>query len=647
MIGHDLAQNAHETPKQLFEAAEQARKSGDVARASALYSAVLTRVPFHAKAKKALIKIGRQQSGTRTLTQSAVNEAVALLQSGQFSQAAEKCRALILIAPKEALLHNLLGMCLAHLGEADAAQASYQKAVDLKPDYAEALGNLGTSFVVRGEAASAMPYLERALARKPDFAEAYQSMGTAHLHNGDGVKALAAFDSALRFQPGYFNAEMGKCRALEEMGDAAQAVEFLEPLLRKYPDTQEVVDHLARCYTDLWRFDDAISLLEHHQPNSPDPAQNHYHLAVLLGNMGRRDDSLTHYRTALKLNRHFFQAYRSMGEQITYATGDPQIDTMRTLLQENPDDNNAVIHLNFALAKALEDIGDDAHAFAHLDKANKARRAQLSYSTAAQRDEFARIKSAFAPQFYSAYKNTESSLNKPIFIVGMNRSGTSMVEQMLASHSQIDGGGELTHFQNYTHNYLGGQVGDERKWIVETGDDYCQKLRLAGLNAPRVTDKMPMNFRHIGLIKTVFPDAKIVHMTRDPRDSCLSNYKQYFDTGGNQYVYDLRELGAFYVMYRDLMDHWHAQFPGEIHDCSYESLVGDPETQSRQLLDYCELEWEDAVLTFHTSKRAVRTASVSQVRNEIYTTSVQSWRRYETQLAPLINVISAAGRLPD
>jgi len=190
-------------------------------------------------------------------------------------------------------------------------------------------------------------------------------------------------------------------------------------------------------------------------------------------------------------------------------------------------------------------------------------------------------------------------------------------------------------------------LGDERKWIVETGDDYCQKLRLAGLNAPRVTDKMPMNFRHIGLIKTVFPDAKIVHMTRDPRDSCLSNYKQYFDTGGNQYVYDLRELGAFYVMYRDLMDHWHAQFPGEIHDCSYESLVGDPETQSRQLLDYCELEWEDAVLTFHTSKRAVRTASVSQVRNEIYTTSVQSWRRYETQLAPLINVISAAGRLPD
>jgi len=305
------------------------------------------------------------------------------------------------------------------------------------------------------------------------------------------------------------------------------------------------------------------------------------------------------------------------------------------------------MHLGFGLAKAHEDLGHYEKSFAYLLEANTLKRRSFKFDMEDAERRFRHLTELFEPSLYARLQGSGSPDQTPIFIVGMPRSGTTLVEQILSSHPQVQGAGELPWLKEIIENAFGAIDDDAfydrvREADIETfsriGAGYAGRLRERSDGAAFVTDKMPFNFQFVGMINLVLPKAKIVHCRRDPLDTCLSIFKNYFSEG-NHFAYDMGELGRFYNLYRGVMAHWETVLPGRVFDIGYEDLVSDQETGSRALLEYCGLEWDDACLAFHKTDRTVVTNSSAQVRKPIYRDSVRSWKRYEDQLAPLIEAL--------
>ena len=239
---------------------------------------------------------------------------------------------------------------------------------------------------------------------------------------------------------------------------------------------------------------------------------------------------------------------------------------------------------------------------------------------------------------------TDSSSIRPIFIVGMLRSGTSLVEQIISSHGEVYGAGELKNFNNSIIPIIKKHLAEENFSLIEDEfklirEEYLSSLSMINTNANVITDKFPLNFRSIGFILSAFPDAKIIHLKRDARATCWSIYKHYFSDAGNGWAYNLDDLAKFYKLYVDLMNYWHELYPGKIYDISYEKLTSNQEKESRQLIEYCDLEWDPFCLNFHENKRDVNTASSLQVRKKIYQGSSDAWREYSDFLKPLTKAL--------
>jgi hypothetical protein len=301
------------------------------------------------------------------------------------------------------------------------------------------------------------------------------------------------------------------------------------------------------------------------------------------------------------------------------------------------------MHLAFGLGKAYEDLGDHEKSMDFILQATRLKRVSIDYSVSEEVELFSNIKATFSSDFFSAREGTGNQDHTPIFILGMPRSGTSLVEQILASHPDVFGAGELNDLSVLTQNissaespsnFPAGIIDLDSGALDDLGKRYVERIRKHSVTSKYISDKMPQNFLYIGLIRVILPNAKIINCTRDPMDNCLSLFKNYFNTA-QYYSYDLTELGQYYNLYLNLMQHWRDTLAGFVYDLSYEQLVTDQENQSRQLLDYCHLPWDDACLDFHKTRRIVKTASNAQVRRPIYKDSVQLWKRYEKQLEPL------------
>jgi len=305
------------------------------------------------------------------------------------------------------------------------------------------------------------------------------------------------------------------------------------------------------------------------------------------------------------------------------------------------------LFLDFALSRLAEQGQRYDEAFRYLTAANRLARKQTHYDVARMEVFFKDTRTVFSREFFARRTGFGLLDRTPIFIVGMMRSGSSLVEQILASHPDVHGAGELTDLKQIIYYFDGAlnlqaypdQVPDlGADQVAARAREYLRRLRDRGGEALRVTDKMPGNFRYLGMIHLLFPRAKIIHCRRHPLDVCLSCYRLYF-SGAHPYAYNLRELGHYYRLYEGLMQHWHNVMPGAIHDIQYESLVADQEAETRRLLDFCELPWHSGCLDFHKSERAVMTASLSQVREPIYHSSLQKWQAYEACLGPLIEAL--------
>jgi tetratricopeptide (TPR) repeat protein len=376
-----------------------------------------------------------------------------------------------------------------------------------------------------------------------------------------------------------------------------------------------------------------------------------YLLANLLKNQGEFEQAAEYYQQIMAQQPEYSQAHFSYSSIHKYQDdNDPHIHLMLELYQKSNLTNDGMTQLAFALAKAFEDVKNYRQAFRYLEAGNDLRYKEFNYQNESDEALIQSIIQAFTPEALSDLQVRPKDSNRPIFIIGMPRSGTTLVERILSSHSNVYAAGELDYifalgaglFLKESLNYQFGPLDSYPENSFQTlGKTYLEKIRLLDQKASHVTDKMPFNMMMIGLIKIALPNAKIIHCVRDAKDNCLSIYKQNFTTGNFRFAYNLKTLGKFHNLYRLLMKHWHRVFPNTIYDISYESLTQNPEPEVRKLLAACDLDWQDGCLNFEKNTGIVKTASAYQVRQPIYTSSVSLWKQYQAFLKPLLDELQA------
>ncbi len=448
---------------------------------------------------------------------------------------------------------------------------------------------------------------------------------------------------------------MAEAAELFRGGRPEQALKILVRVAGAEPDSFPAQANLGSILAKLGRAAEAEEAYGRALEIEPDSTPVLSNLAILKAETGAVAEAEALYRRVLALDPGDAEAYHDLSRIKKFKSGDPDIKAMEKRRAQpalGPEDS---MFLDFALAKALDDAGDHDRAFEFMASANRLKRATLNFDMAREQALAERITATFDGDFINAHGDGGFADERPVFIIGMPRSGTTLVEQILASHSQVSGAGEVNHFLNAVFGAGGagrglkgmgggGQgfpeevVGNDGKDFRRLGKTYMDLLGAGREGAQRITDKLPRNFFFAGLISLALPNARIVHCRRDPVATCLSCFQIHFPSG-QEFTYDLGELGRFYGLYSRLMDHWQAVLGDRIYQLNYEDLVADPEPRMRGLLEFCGLPWEDACLAFHETDRQVSTASTHQVRQPVYKTAVGRWKNYRAHLGPLLEAL--------
>jgi len=571
----------------VLRAAKAAEKKGNLEEAAQCYRQVLERFPQNMRAQEGIRRIqpGSEHSSTEPSAE-LITGAITLFQRGEAEKARTAARVLVEQYPKSSAAANLAGAFESYLGAFDAAEKYYSAAIELDPDNADAHNNLGSTLNDNRQYVRALPELERALALKPDDAGILNNLGNSHNGLGNLETALGCFREATKIKPDFHQA--------------------------------------------------------------------YKNLGQTLNALGRRDEAIAAYTKALGIRPDYAECIYNLGLIKKCKPDDPLIAQTDRLAGDTNKPANERMYLNFALGKMREDLKEVDAAFAHYAEGNRLQRLSAPYDYAADQRLFAGLKSLFEAGSIPFGVNPEGrphSFKQPIFVVGMPRSGTTLVEQILASHSKVYGAGELDklgEIMSPAADILraGGSVEFAPDSIKAIAEHYYARLEMLEVGEPIVVDKMPANFRWIGFILAAMPDAKIVHLQRDPVAVCWSAFKRCFPAKGNAFSCDLTDTARYYKHYSDLMDFWHARFPNRIYDINYERLTENQEDETRKLLGYCELDWEDQCLAFHKTGRAVKTASAAQVRHEMYTGSSKAWHAYADHLQPLIQELGDLAQPP-
>lgn len=548
-----------------------------------------------------------------------LSQAVQHQRGGRLAQAAAAYEAVLACRPQ--CVDALRG--LARLGREAGAdgrvEASLRRAVEHCPDHAGLHGSYAYALYRWGRLEAAEGFLRRALRRMPGEATLHLQLGIVLRARRRHVEAVAAYRQAVRLAPDSFDARFNLGNALSEVG---------------------AVEEAERAYRG------ALQL-------RPDATQARNNMGNLLQSVGRLEEAAEQYRQALQCDPTFTEAARNLAATRRFrSVEDADARRIAALFDQPALSARQTMPLHFALGKIYDDCGDYAQAFRHYQEANRLRRAQVRFDCRHYRQGVQRICTAFAGPLAKGSTPANRHAGYPVFIVGMPRSGTTLVEQMLAAHPAVVAGGERTTLFELVDR-IGALSGVRRPYpegVAQLGSSHLARLRTDYLrpfamaltcDGKRVvTDKNPLNFRHLGLISLLLPEARIIHCVRDPRDTCLSIYFQCF-VHGHPYAYDLEEIACFYEGYRCMLRHWRQTLSLPMLDVHYEELIRRPEVVARAILGFLDLAWDPRCLRFCAAPRAVRTASAWQVRQPLYGRSVGRWRHYERWLGPLLQHLRA------
>ncbi len=584
------------------------------------------------------------------------NLGLALLDDGQNAGAIERFDQATRLRPRFAEAINSRGAALRKLGRHAEAESEFRRALSIRPSYPQALNNLGTVLRDLERPAEAVAAYKSALVQQPGYIEALNNLILAHKDMRQFDQAIAVANEALRLSPGNeaLRLSPGNVETLTRLAavqidrrNPEAAIASIETILAASPAKPEILDMLGRAFAQTRAVEKAVTAYRKAIELKPDFAAAYDNLGNALKELGRVDEALAAFDRALELDPSDSDVYLDLADVNTFRVGDRRLAALEARLTHlDTLAPNAQMALHFAAAKAYDDIARYDDAFAHLSRGNALKRKIVSYDEAAALDFFQRIEASATDDTLRAERGNGHASAQPIFIIGMPRSGSTLVEQILARHPSVQSAGEigdlslaidaacasdgtLAGFPESLRDLSGTE-------FAAIGDDYLRRLDRYAPGAERIVDKGLSNFYFAGLIHATLPNARIVHVNRAALDTCVSCYSKLFAEGWSQ-TYDLGELGRYYRAYARLMNHWRAVLPpGAMLDVRYEALVGDLEGQARRLLDYCGLGWHARVLDFHTHTQPVKTASAVQVRRPLYDTSVGRWRRYEAHLAPLI-----------
>jgi tetratricopeptide (TPR) repeat protein len=644
---HNLGLVAHQSGKS-HEAIAHLRRAIALAPDHALYHANLGEMCRLAGLTDEAISEGRRAVEINPNYPGALsNLGIALFDQNRFEDALVHLDRAVVLQPDFAKAHSNRGNALLRLRRFAEAEPSYRRAVKLEADFADGWNNLGTCLreLKRGDEAE-IAY-RQALALKPHDPEILDNLALALKDLERLNEAAACIRRALAIEARDPKLHVHAGAILIEQHKADEAGAAVARALALNPDDYDALNLMGRVAFEHEKLEASIDYYRRALALKPDLADAYNNMGNALKELGQLDDARAAYIKAIDLDPASTGAYVNLADSVTFKAGDPYLATMEALAAK-PDSHSQTdrIHLNFALGKAYADLADHKRSFAHLVAGSTEKRNLISYDEAAVMAFFDRIETMFTADLIAEKSRGGDRSHRPIFILGMPRSGTTLVEQIIASHPMVQGAGELGELNMAVNSvkdasdaalpYPEYVAALDTPALQRLGERYLDLVRRRVPEGERVTDKMPSNYYFLGLIHLALPNAKVIHTMRDPIDTCVSCFSKLFSVEQN-HTYDLGELGRYYRRYERLMAHWRRVLPqGSFLDVQYEDVVADVETMARRIIEYCGLAWDDKCLAFHETRRPVRTASATQVRQRIYKSAIGRWRVYEDFLEPLL-----------
>jgi tetratricopeptide (TPR) repeat protein len=539
-------------------------------------------------------------------------------------------------------------------GQVAEAFAVYSDVLRVMPLHADALHYMGLMAQQSGKLEDAMRLIRRSLEVNPENPDALNHLGQVYIRLGDNVSAEQSFRQALDADANHYHAINNLANCLRHAGDLETALELYERANAIEPRNSVCSFNYGITLNALGRHWDAIEWLTKATEYDAANLLAHHHLGVLYEQLGKFEDANASYLAALQIQPQYYESLAALLNSPAHKASEAQINTAREALGKGGLPPDTRIRLEHALGKYFDKAQDYETAFQHFRNSNEFQKAGAK---AFDIDDYSRQFDRFI-EFYTR-ENIEhlaqfgSQDKRPIFVVGLPRTGTSLVEQILSSHSEVHGAGELGYMKAIAERVelpadqggLGGLESPATPFTQESMeslcDDYLDGLtRKSPESATRITDKYPLNCIQLGLISILFPNAKIIHCQREPLDVAISCYTMSFNLG-NDFTNDLMHFGQYYKEYRRLMTHWAAVLPTNFLELQYEELIRSPETVSKELIAFCELPWEAACLNFDKNERSVVTPSSWQVRQRIYSTSIERWKNYEKHLVELKSLLQS------
>ena len=497
---------------------------------------------------------------------------VNLFKSKKYTEAQIQAEKLLVKYPKIIFLYNILGLILTELNEIDKAISIFKKGILINPKSAIIYNNLGTAYKICEDYISSEKSYEKSLHIDRNISETHNNFGNLCIHLNRHKEGIKHFEGAILVNSKFYIA--------------------------------------------------------------------YYNLGIVYKSMGRFDDAKKYLNETIKLNPNFYTAHRILSQLIKYKKDEKHLIILQNIFDNKKNEKISKAEIAFALGKAYEDICDFNKSYKYFNIGNKKKRESVNFSLKQEKNNFNNIKKVFNKKLFLKLQNTGLKNSSMIFIVGMPRSGSTLIEQIVSNHDKVFGGDELNilsdlvksyFYKNDQENLLANLDNINRNILKDIGEDYITKLKKISKNSPIITDKNTSNFIWIGLIKLILPNSKIINCKRDSSDVCFSIFKNYFTNTELNYAYDVNEVVEYHNLYSDLMNYWHNTLPNFVYDIQYEKLINKPEHEIKNLLKYCNLDWDINCLKFHENNRIIKTASDTQARKKIYNSSIGYWKNFKKE----------------